>query len=280
MNLPHEHTISPGGNFSFTFCLLLIALAAFDQPMEMTESVQEMDSAEIKLTLPATDTSVDIATDLHTLTFESLGIPASYRDIPSHWGLWDLQLWHDRIYLAHGDWIVNTGPVRMIYFDVKSERFIHDEEFVADEEAIERFRVFDDLLIAPGSDSMGEWDYGNFYSKALGEPWVKHATIPGAIHAWDIARFEGAFIATGRIAFGDASYGTLWVSRDEGNSWESHPDFQNRGYSEATSLFVLQDHAYATMVGRGSSPTMARLGNKWTASLRISSRAFRTSTRM
>ncbi|MGQ9597874.1 MAG: hypothetical protein ACUVWZ_00480 [Anaerolineae bacterium] len=183
--------------------------------------------------------------------FELIGTPANYHPAASHWGLGDLQHWHNRIYLAHGDWIRNTGPVRLIYLDLETGTLVHDEGFVADEEALEIFRVFNDTLYAPGIDPRESPMLGNLYLKPWGQSWLKRRSIPSAVHVWDVARLGRSLIAVGRAIKNNLAFGAVWVSTDSGQSWQEGPDFQTDGYGEATSLFVLADRAYATTVGTG-----------------------------
>ncbi len=65
----------------------------------------------------------ELRSQVQPLDFKLLGIPAAYKPIESHWRLYDLQLWHERIYLAHGDWAANTVLVRLIYYDLVSGDF-------------------------------------------------------------------------------------------------------------------------------------------------------------
>lgn len=201
---------------------------------------------------PTSTPLLAIPSRVQPLDFELLGVPASYKPIESHWSLWDLQLWHDRIYLAHGDWSSNTGPMEMIYYDLNSGEVVHDEDFIVDEEALEIFRVYDDTLYAPGSDATEGWEFGNIYFKRWGEPWIKRRSIPSGSHIWDIALFDKTLITIGTAAREPPdSYGAVWISRDDGQSWEWGPDLRAGGYTEATSLFVLGDMLYVTTTATG-----------------------------
>ncbi len=195
-----------------------------------------------------------------SVEFELIGTPADYHPNPRHWGLWDLQRWHNRIYLAHGDWMENTGPVHLIYLNLETGQFVRDDGFVADEEALEIFRVFNDTLYAPGTDATEDWGLGNLYLKSWGHSWLKRRSIPSAIHVWDVAQLGRSLVAVGRVSKDNFAFGAVWVSSDNGQSWQDGPDFQNAGYGDATSLFVLANRAYATTVGTGC---LAFDGDKW-----------------
>jgi hypothetical protein len=189
-----------------------------------------------------------------------MGTPASYHPSSNHWGLWDLQRWHNRLYLAHGDWINNTGPVHLLYLDLATGEIVHDEQFVADEEALEIVRLYDDTLYIPGIDATEGWEYGNLYLKSWGEPWLKRRSIPDAVHVWDIACLGETLLAVGRIQVDNLAFGAVWTSTDKGESWQQGPDLRAGGYGEATSLFVLGDRVYVTTVGTGC---LAFDGSNW-----------------
>lgn len=238
--------------------LLLFSLAACT-PLFPTLSAETSTSVPPTPTTPP-DVSPRIRSQLVPVEFELIGIPANYHPVPSHWALWDLQRWHNRIYLAHGDWMNNTGPVHLIYLNLETGAFVHDDGFVADEEALEIFRVFNDILYAPGIDAREDWALGNLYFKPWGRPWLKRRSIPAAIHVWDVAQLDNSLIAVGRVSKCDLALGAVWVSSDNGKSWQEGPDFQNAGYGEPTSLFILANRAYATTVGTGC---LAFDGDRW-----------------
>jgi len=204
---------------------------------------------------------VTIPAQANTIDFELLGVPGDYNTAQSHWSLWDLQLWHNRLYLAHGDWFNNTGPVRMMYVDLETNAFVHDKGFTVDEEAIEIFRIYNDTLYAPGTDARGGWDGGNLYRKRWGESWIKQGSIPSAIHLWDIAVLGDTLVTIGRTGSSTQSSGAIWISTDHGQSFDWGPDFVEEGYAEATSLFVLNNLLYATTVGTGC---LVYDGSQWT----------------
>jgi hypothetical protein len=195
---------------------------------------------------PATSTP-----QTHPIDFEFLDTPGDYNPTQSHWSLWDLQRWHNRLYIAHGDWFNNTGPVRVLYLDLDTTEFVHDEGFVVDEEAIQIFRIYNDTLYVPGADPTEGWDMGNIYFKRWGESWTKQRSIPSSIHLWDVALLGDTWVAVGRTDASGQPSGAIWTSTDQGQSWDWGPDSTELGYSEATSLFALGNLLYATTVGTG-----------------------------
>ena len=209
-----------------------------------------MPTATATATATATPTLVPTATVTPTATptpvllgFDLLGVPASYNPKKSHWTINDLQFWRDRLYVAHGDLYNNTGPVRAIYFDLASERFVHDDNFAFDDEAIDKFRVMDDTLFAAGADAKESWDFGNMYSKPWGGKWSKLRTIPRGVHVWDVGLFGQSLIATTASDLQPSGAMHAWLSTDNGKSWKESLVLpgQLRG-----SFFILGERLFVT----------------------------------
>lgn len=203
----------------------------------------------------ATPTSASASEDppsSASLSFELLGRPAAYRELGYHAGLWDLQRWHGRIYLAHGDWYTNSGPLRMLYYDVESEEFIHEDGFMLDEHGMEVIRLFGDTLLIPGTETTGREYAGgvelsSVYIRSGDQPWARMHTIPGAVHIWDATFLEDLLVAIGQ----KGEIGGIWISSDSGQTWQERPDFQAEGYTIPLSGFVLGDNLYVTTAGTG-----------------------------
>ncbi len=197
------------------------------------------------------------------LQFESIGIPVDYDSRAHHQALSDLQVWHDRIYLGHGDWDANTGPVRALYLDLQTGAFVHDEGFKFDDEAVENFRVIGDTLIAVGADAREDWSLGNIYQKAWEGRWRKQRTIPQAVHVFDVDRLGRVLVAFGaqlhqNLPEGDRMFGTLWTSTDGGATWTTAQTFERRDGAPDDDplwvhggLFVLGDRLFATTPRNG-----------------------------
>jgi hypothetical protein len=122
---------------------------------KVTKSNQAPTATSTPLFSLTPDTSHDtlarrFPSQIQPLSFELLGRPAADRNLSYHHAPWDLQLWHDRIYLAHGDWYINSGPLRMLYYDLNTGEFIHEDSYILNEQGMEIFRVFDDILYLPG----------------------------------------------------------------------------------------------------------------------------------
>jgi hypothetical protein len=234
--------------------ILLIATSCQEESQTWNQTsspvdIEEKATPEFIVTKPYSDkiTSTDIPSNLQPLVFELLGTPAAYKETGYHSALWDLQLWHDRIYLAHGDWHTNSGPLRLIYLDLMTGAFVHDNEFILDEDGMEHIRLYGDTMYIPGTDASESWDFGNLYIMKWGESWIKLRTIPNAVHVWDIALLDELIVAIGQ----KGSDGALWISSDGGRTWGNGPDFQAEGYAMPMSGFVLENKIYVTTVGTG-----------------------------
>jgi hypothetical protein len=212
-------------------------------------SMLPVQPATISSTLVLTQS---ISSRVQPLSFELLGRPAAYRNLSYHAALWDLQHWHERIYLAHGDWYINSGPLRMLYYDLKTGEFVQEDGFMVKEHGMEVFRIYEDMLIIPGIETVGWEAAGNvelssLYLKHWDEPWIRLNTIPGAVHIWDIAVLADILVAIGQRG----EFGGIWISSDGGLTWDDGPDFRAEGYSVTQSGFVLGDKLYVTTNGTG-----------------------------
>lgn len=204
------------------------------------------ESEIVGIAAPANE-SASFMEDLQPISFQLLGTPAQYRNVGYHSALWDLQLWHDRIYLAHGDWYVNTGPLKMLYYDIQTREFVHDDGFILEEHGMEIFRVYEDGLYLPGTEAMEELDNGYLYHRTMEGPWEISSPVPKGVHLWDVVLYRPYLLLIGLTREG----GALWLSTDGGYSWENGPDFRARGYAMPQSGFVLGGRLYVTTVGSG-----------------------------
>lgn len=133
--------------------------------------------------------------------------------------VWDMQSFGGRVYLAHGNSVnrapdPNAGPVPLVSYDPATGAF--SAAATLEEEQIRRFRVIDGRLYVPGDDPRAPGSPGSFYRLDDGE-WSRVATIPGAVHTFDLVRHAGQLFA----AIGSESPGTVVVSDDEGKTWRS-----------------------------------------------------------
>jgi len=154
-----------------------------------------------------------------TLRIRSLGQPTADRGKVAR-KINELMLFEDRLYLGSGDWLKNTGPTDVIYYDFDQREFV--KEFTVDEEAVVRYRQYGNRLFLPGSDSTESWEFGNLYVRGS-SGWKKYRTIPRGLHVFDFAEYAGRwYVATGSN-FGDLktgpAIGAIYSSEDRGMTW-------------------------------------------------------------
>ena len=150
--------------------------------------------------------------------------------------VWDLQAWQGQLYIGSGysgnsGPAANAGPVDVWSFDPESGLFVN--HLTVDDEQIDRYCVLPDGLYIPGHDATESWEYGNIYFER-GSGWQKLRTLPNAVHVYDVAAFEGLFIAVGAnlVRTGEEIYGggAWYISSDGGGTW--HVGLTpNTGYS-------------------------------------------------
>jgi len=179
-----------------------------------------------QISLPPTATGLlltetAIPTVQITAGLVSLGVPGNYQVLGNHASISDLQVWQGKIYIAHGDWTQNTGPVRALAYDPAAGTFLWDENFLLDEEQVEILRVADDNLLVPGGDGQESWEYGNLYLHQPGSAWRKLRSLAGGVHVWDVAASSSFWLAVGS---GEAGDGRIWVSTDGGENWVLDPN--------------------------------------------------------
>ncbi|MCP4402327.1 MAG: hypothetical protein GY801_34105 [bacterium] len=143
--------------------------------------------------------------------------------------IWDLQVYNNRLYLGAGNssnvgTAPNAGPVPLLFWNPDTRRF--QQEFMVNDEQIDRYVVLDDQLVIPGHDARQNWTYGNVYRLQPGAYWRKFRTIPGALHVYDITRSRNALFAgfgtVTPVPGGDDPYSpesAVAVSQDEGKTW-------------------------------------------------------------
>ena len=143
---------------------------------------------------------------------------------PDKWGdstitysrnVWDM-IWHEgKLWFGHGDYGSNTGPIDIISYDPREDRFA--VEFTAPDETISRFRVIDGKLHSPGTDPKGPWDLGNVYRQTTDGSWETVRTVPDAVHMFDVVEHDGALWVSGPYRSTDA--GQTWTKIDVGREY-------------------------------------------------------------
>jgi len=128
----------------------------------------------------------------------------------------DMILYKDRIYVGAGDYWKNTGPVEIRSFAPGKRTF--RREFIAPDEMVSRFYVFEKRLVAPGNDPRESWAFGNLYLKKAGR-WRKVRTIPHGLHC-----FRLAYVNAHLYAHVSTENGTKIVETGNwGKSWRPVP---------------------------------------------------------
>jgi len=175
--------------------------------------------------------------------------------------VWDMQRFGGRIHLAHGDEVDNAGPIALRSLDPASGRL--SSGFTTDEEQVEAFRVLDGELYVPGYDPRAGWSLGTFY-RLEARGWVRHRTIPRAVHTFDLAWHAGRlFAATG--GRGRPGEPTLLASADRGEHWVPVSDQVQRIHT----LFELGGELYA-------APKLSTTDDTARALLRFDGERFRS----
>jgi hypothetical protein len=180
--------------------------------------------------------------------FTELGIPLKdyYKTGSIERCAWDVEIYEGELYVASGDYDTNKGPVNIWSYNLK-DRTWKDRGGLEDEQ-IERFYIFDNKLYAPGSDSMGTWEYGNYYCYEDGT-WITNNTLPGGVHNFDLIKFEGKLFAGLGVEPGNAP---VVMSEDE-KEWtpvhfykkDKKINTQNQILIRVYDFFVLDHDLYA-----------------------------------
>ncbi len=105
---------------------------------------------------------------------------------------WDVELHNNRLYVASGDYNTNAGPVYVMYYDFEKKTW--EVDATLEDEQITRFVPIDGKLYAPGIDPKGSWDMGTYYTTD-GTEWITHESLPGAVHNFDIVKYDGKLFA-------------------------------------------------------------------------------------
>ena len=123
-----------------------------------------------------------------------LGIPTagSYPHNSRARCVWDMAVFEDQLFIGSGDYDTNAGPVEIWCWGISEEQW-KQSGAVPDEE-VSRFCFIDGCLTIPGTDPMGDWEYGNYYMLENGA-WETFCAIAGGLHTFDMAEFQGMIFA-------------------------------------------------------------------------------------
>lgn len=157
---------------------------------------------------------------------------------------WDQHTWRDRLYIGYGDWNNNTGPTHVLYYDRHLDNF--KGGFRVDDESIDRYYSFDNILYIPGVDAREAWTWGNVY-RNTGDGWIKFRTLPNAIHVFCMGKYQGNLYAGTREwdAPNNTAYGKVLVSRNDGETWTETSIPDDDYYTGYFNMFVHKGNLYA-----------------------------------
>lgn len=108
----------------------------------------------------------------------------------------------------------NAGPGPIMSYDPKTNSF--QSVFLTDDEQIDRFYLFDNILYAPGQDPQEDWNHGNLYLTKDGRQWEKKRTIPLGIHTFSLHFYQNRLFA----GLGTGKGAAVAISDDHGTSWD------------------------------------------------------------
>src|SRR5437588_2697299 len=105
----------------------------------------------------------------------------------------DLQAFDGKLYVGHGDIVLNSGPTDIWYYDLRKKAFVKQGQI--EDEAADHYRILNGRLYLPGMDPREDWSLGNFY-RLEGGRWVQHRTLPHSVHSTDIVGVGNSLFAT------------------------------------------------------------------------------------
>ena len=156
---------------------------------------------------------------------KDLGIPTerSYSDEQRlSRSVWDMEVWDGILYIGAGNYSANTGPTPIWAYDTVTQTW--SVSATVEDEAVSRFCSVGDTLVAPGIDDTGDsWKFGNYHTLVDGE-WKSFRKLPGAVHNYDVTRYDEQFFFAIGTADGKAS--PVLVSADGQTDFQTVPFFK------------------------------------------------------
>lgn len=170
--------------------------------------------------------------------------------------VWDMAVQDDVLYIGAGDYSANTGPTPIWAYDINEGTWFVSA--TVKDEAVSRFCKGKDVLIAPGMDSTAaSWEYGNYHTLSDGH-WDCFEKLPGAVHNFDVIRFDGkTFFALGTA---DGETSPVLVSIDGTKDFQSIPFYHDGKpilnseleYTRVYDFFVLDGALYCLLATYGT----------------------------
>lgn len=150
---------------------------------------------------------------------ENGNVPAYqyYEDVESR-GINVLKHYKGKIFLGLGDYDRNTGPTKIIYYNVENGK-IESSGTISDEEVF-HFNIYDDKLYTSGSDVIGNWGTGYYYVYNEDEnKWDSFRFDNGWIHVFNIEKYKDKFVMVGSVTT-DSNRSPVQVSNDGGKTFD------------------------------------------------------------
>lgn len=167
------------------------------------------------------------------LTVEELGVPTldHYLYDTNSRNVWDMVIFRDKLYVASGDAVQNTGPCPVYAYDLKANYSETNEQTwvqsgLLNDEQICRFVPLLGSLAIPGYDpclGVYDWNYGTFYF-LQGEKWVVIDSIPNGVHNYDMVEFNNAVYAGLAVQH---EHQPVVRSTDGCKTWEELPFYKH-----------------------------------------------------
>lgn len=131
-------------------------------------------------------------------------------------GIWSLVPYQGRLHMAACTTPMSDTGGDLLSYDPSAHTVSLD--YSVFEEGNIVLREEGGLLMSPGLDNLGSWDWGNLYLND-GSGWLRKETVPGAIHVHDVALHEGRLYVTTGLGPEGFEAGLL-VSDDLGDTWD------------------------------------------------------------
>lgn len=167
---------------------------------------------------------------------------------------WDMTIYQGKLYIGAGDYDRNSGNTPVYAFDLETQIW-EDTGRILDE-AITTFTILDDTLYIPGTDpTTGSWAYGNYYHKDS-TGWQIHNNLPGAVHNFDIVRYDGNLFFG--IGTANANTSPVQISKDNGQTYQDVAFYRNGknqigdtryDYFRVYNFFTLKGDLYCLFAG-------------------------------
>ncbi len=167
----------------------------------------------------------------------------------------DLQAFDGKLYVGHGDIVLNSGPTDIWYYDLHKKAFVKQGQI--EDEAADHYRIINGRLYLPGMDPREDWSLGNFYRLEDGK-WVKHRTLPNSLHSTDIVGVDHSLFA---LSYREKPPMCLMESSDDGKTWKIY-DMPAGNQRIEQRLIVRNGKIHVTIVGAAGDMKLYRFNGK------------------